>query len=103
MATSGAGNSFTFGIDLATTAARAFISANTVMPDPPRFAVDLVAGSAQLSLSNLLSGREYSVMRSPTLSGWQEARRFTATAPTESWSEPISPGGRMFYRYEWTE
>jgi hypothetical protein len=103
MATSGSGDNFTFGVDLTNPTAREFITANTVMPDPPQLAIALVATSAQLSLSNLLSGREYRVMRSPTLSNWQEAFRFTATVTSYSWSEAISPIGRTFYRLEWNE
>jgi hypothetical protein len=69
----------------------------------PQLALDVTAGSAHLSLSKLLLRREYRIMRAPTLSGWQEAHRFTATAATFSWNEAISTQGPMFYRLEWNE
>jgi hypothetical protein len=74
-----------------------------VIPNPPRLAIALVAASPQLSISNLLSGREYRVMRSSALSGWEVAHSFTATSANYSWSEALSPTGRMFYRLEWNE
>ena len=67
----------------------------------PRLAVDLAAGSAHLSLSNLLLNKEYRIMRAPNLSGWEEAHRFTSAAAAFSWSEGVSTNGRMFYRLEW--
>jgi hypothetical protein len=58
---------------------------------------------AQLTFTNLITSREYRVMRSNALTGWQEAQRFTATSNTGTWNEPLAPEGRMFYRLEWDE
>lgn len=67
----------------------------------PRLAIDLAAGSVHLSMANLLLNKEYRIMRSPTLSGWEEAHRFTSAAAAFSWSGGVSTNRRMFYRLEW--
>jgi hypothetical protein len=82
-----------------------FIEQNTPLntPSSPTLACTINTTAAQLTLSNLTPSREYRVMRSSTLCAWAEAHRFTATAPTDSWSEARAPGGIMFYRLEWNE
>jgi hypothetical protein len=72
-------------------------------PKPPSLAIAANPTAVQLSFAHLIPSREYRVMRSPTLSGWQGAHRFTATTATYSWSEATSTEGKMFYRLEWDE
>jgi hypothetical protein len=86
--------------DFLTTTVRPLVAA----PKLPSMTVAASPTLVQLSCADLIPTTQYRVMRSPTLTGWQEAHRFTAsTANTYSWSEAISPGGRMFYRLEWSE
>lgn len=66
-------------------------------------AISVSTTTADLSFSNLISNRGYRIMRSAVLSGWEEAHRFTAASSTATWSEPLAPAGRMFYRLEWDE
>jgi hypothetical protein len=75
----------------------------SVLQEPPKITANVATGSAHLSFSNLVTGREYRIMRSPSLVSWVEAHRFTAAAPSSSWSEALSPQGRQFYRLEWIE
>lgn len=75
----------------------------SVLPEPPIITATVTTASANLSISSLVTGREYRIMRSPTLSAWEEAHRFTATGTSGSWSEALSPEGRRFYRLEWDE
>lgn len=107
--TSGDGNSYTnfFSYSSADQNFHDFLS-NTVRPvipapKPPSLAIYTSPTEVQISCADLIPAAEYRVMRSPTLSGWQEAHRFTASSVTDTWSEPLSPGGRMFYRLEWDE
>lgn len=75
----------------------------SVLPEPAKITATVTAASAHLSFSNLVTGREYRIMKSPALASWLEAHRFTAAAPMSSWSEALSPEGRQFYRLEWNE
>lgn len=81
---------------------------NTVRPaatvaESPQIACTVNASSAQLSFTKLETNREYRILRSFNLSGWEEAHRFTATDTTGSWSEGLATEGRRFYRMEWNE
>lgn len=69
----------------------------------PKVSCALTSTAAQLTFSDLIPTREYRIMRAPTLAAWVEAHRFTATATTDSWGEPLATGGKMFYRLEWSE
>lgn len=69
----------------------------------PRVSCAITSTSAELTFSGLIPNREYRVMRTPTLAAWVEAYRFTAAAATNSWSESLATGGKMFYRLEWDE
>jgi|GEM_PF-3264917 len=86
------------------------ILTNTIKPvtDPiasPALTCTVASGQAELAMSNLVTNRAYRLMRSGTLAAgsWTQAHSFTATAPTATWSEPVAPEGRQFYRLEWTE
>ena len=87
----------------------AFILANTPLnyasPEPVALACTVAGGQAELSMSDLVTNRTYRLMRSGTLapSSWTQAHSFTATGPTATWSEPVAPEGRQFYKLEWTE
>lgn len=67
--------------------------------------IAVLSSTAHLGFSNLVTNRTYRLMRSGTLapSSWTQAHSFTATGPTATWSEPVAPEGRQFYRLEWTE
>ncbi|MBN8457474.1 MAG: trypsin-like serine protease [Verrucomicrobia bacterium] len=82
--------------------------ANTVQPvaspsAPPQVKLITSPTTAQLTFTNLDPTREYRVMRSSTSATWEEANRFTATTTTGTWSEPLAPDGRRFYRLEWNQ
>jgi hypothetical protein len=93
----------TIFLDLTNPTVRAWIEANTAIPDPPNLAINVTSTTAQFNFSNMIPAREYRVMRSSTLGAWEEAHRFTAITTTGSWSEALVPGGRRFYRLEWNE
>ena len=69
------------------------------------------AGQVRLGLVGLVVGREYRVMRSEDLSGWDEVDRFTVTEDPwpasgrvdREWSEAVVLPGRRFYKLEWDE
>ncbi len=90
-------------LDLTNPTILAWILANTALPIPPIIACTVATSEAQLAFIHLVPVREYRIMRSPVLSGWQEAHRFTAASATATWSEALAPEGRMFYRLEWDE
>ena len=76
----------------------------------PDVGLSVAAEQVRLGLAGLVVGREYRVMRSVDLSGWDEVDRFTVTEdpwPASGrvdrvWSEAILPG-RRFYKLEWDE
>lgn len=93
----------TIFLDLTNPITRAWILANTAFPEPPAVACTVSVAEARLAFSRLVPAREYRVMHSNSLSNWLEAHRFTAASTTATWSEPLVPEGRMFYRLEWDE
>ena len=70
---------------------------------PPRMALAASSTTIQLHCFELTPTASYRLMRSSTLFDWEEAHRFVAPTAVYSWSEPVSPRGRMFYRLEWDE
>lgn len=76
---------------------------NASIAPMPKLTCAATLTAAELTFSNLIPAREYRVMRSSTLSAWEEAHRFTATSATGSWSEALASEGQQFYRLEWTE
>lgn len=89
--------------DTTTSTAQAFFRANVPGPAQPALACTVTPTTAQLNFTNLVPSREYRIMRSAALATWEEAHRFTATTATGTWSEPLAPDGRRFYRLEWNE
>lgn len=90
-------------VDLTSEVVTNFIDGFVAQFQQPEVEISLFSSSIALSFSELFPGREYRVMRSPTLSGWEEAHRFTAAASTGSWGEALAAGGSMFYKLEWDE
>lgn len=80
-----------------------WIDANATVPLLPSLTCVVSSTEVQISFANLITAREYRVMRSHTFSDWQEAQRFTTTSSTATWNEPLTSEGRMFYRLEWDE
>ncbi|MCX6880175.1 MAG: trypsin-like serine protease [Verrucomicrobia bacterium] len=81
---------------------------NTVRPATavsvsPKLACTVTSTAVQLQFSNLEFNREYRVMRSSTLSAWEEAYRFTAATTSGLWSDALAPAGQRFYRLEWNQ
>ena len=95
----------TYYVPLNTPGLDAFIAANTaVQTKPVSLTCTIANGQVQLAMSHLVTSRTYKVMRSGNLApSWTEAHSFPATSPSATWSEPLSPDGRQFYRLEWTE
>ena len=77
----------------------------------PVVGLTLAAEQVRLGLAGLVVGREYRVMRSEDLSGWEEADRFTVVEGPmpasgrvdREWSEAAVLPGRRFYKLEWDE
>ena len=87
-----------------------FIGPIGVIYPAPDVGLSVAAEQVRLGLAGLVVGREYRVMRSVDLSGWDEVDRFTVTEdpwPASGrvdrvWSEAILPG-RRFYKLVWDE
>ena len=88
-----------------------FIGPIGVIYPAPVVGLSLAAEQVRMGLGGLVVGREYRVMRSEDLSGWNEVDRFTVVEDPmpasgrvdREWSEAAVLPGRRFYKLEWDE
>ena len=88
-----------------------FIGPIGVKYPAPDVGLSVAAEQVRLGLAGLVVGREYRVMRSVDLSGWDEVDRFTVVEDPwpasgrvdREWSEAAVLPGRRYYRLEWDE